>query len=92
MDEDGECEIDETWPIGWLEVYSQGIGLSSEIKNTFCNKCKLGVLEALGYPDYKSYISVVKDNTELERRYEPTSSTDDVSSDVPFYLIDEDSN
>lgn len=90
---EGGFEIDETWPIGWIEIYSCGIGLTAQVKDTFCNSCKLAVLEVLGYASYKDYISVVKVNTEKDRQLDAIAlSDDDVSDAVPFYLIDEDVN
>jgi len=90
-DPEGGFEIDETWPIGWLEIYSCGIGLTAQVKDTFCNTCKVPVLEALGYASYKDYISVVKVNTEINRRLdEVCSDEDEFIESVPFYLIDSD--
>lgn len=92
-DDTGTFEIDETWPIGWLEVFSSGIGLPSDVRDLFCNACKLPVLNALGYTTYKDYISVVKEITEKNRQLDDTaSSEEEIIEGIPFYLIDKDVN
>ncbi len=85
--DDGGAEIDETWPIGWLHIDCYGIGLSKSTRHYFCNKCKLPVLNLFGFDSYKSYLSVVKANTERERSLATSQAVQ--TEAVPFYLLDE---
>jgi len=88
VDDNGCFVVDATWPVGWLDVYSCAPSLEAGINNVFCDLCKLPVLQALGYADYKDYISVVKGNTKIKRSFDQVSTDES----VPFYLLDEDGN
>jgi len=73
--------------LDWLVVYSELLSTGTGVQNVYCNFCRDNVLQVLGYADYKTYLSVVKVNSQIE-----LSSDSDSVENVPFYLLDEESN
>ncbi len=87
--------VDSNWPIGWLRITSQAIGLDTPLFDTYCNACKAPILKIMGYKDYKTYVSVVKAQADIDQKLdseESPSSENKNELDVPFYLFDDGDN
>lgn len=84
-------QIIDAWPRGWIVVNTQGIGLPNSEEQLLCPKCRLPILQALGYASYKEYADVVQATEEAVR---PTADETIESivegMDVPLMLYSSD--
>lgn len=63
-----DSEPDDKWPLGWVLIRTRGIGLSTDIEQVLCCKCREPLLKAMGFSSYESYMAMVKATAEMEQQ------------------------